>query len=471
MPALENSDLISDTEESSQGNDPDDIPKGQTFHLNSKRLNVARIKRIAEALNVPTGAAGDEIRQMLDEKLSTMGYEPGNVQVVVQGKTDSGNLYLINESGIIKCIESTMTDHVQDAHVTVEGVTQGDDRLRSALREAKSECASLSNELTEAKAGLQAYETLVEGLRRELATEDPCVTCHKQVKESDESLACDLCDRWEHVTCVRQCDRLSESLYAALVGCRSKALLYVCSACRRGGSVAKKFLRYEVELACANDERLASARKLAERDSTIESLCSDKQQLVERTTALEREITRLRDELTKMSVRLEGRVTKSEGDDLPELESTSEYPSDSDNESTVSTVSSAPQLQSGNRPTDSRRHSSKRVDPHPPGFRALCTRLEKFSGRTGDNDFEVWVEDFKEATADCGWNDQLRARWFSWFLAGPAKSTWQRTLTREDKTSWSRIVAVYRGQYGVHLDPRTAYQRCHELQYSQFGSA
>ena len=70
-----------------------------------------------------------------------------------------------------------------------------------------------------------------------------------------------------------------------------------------------------------------------------------------------------------------------------------------------------------------------------------------------------------------GWNDQLRARWFAWFLAGPAKSTWQRTLTSEDKKSWSRIVEVYRGQYGVHLDPRTAYQRCHELQYSQFGSA
>ena len=26
-------------------------------------------------------------------------------------------------------------------------------------------------------------------------------------------------------------------------------------------------------------------------------------------------------------------------------------------------------------------------------------------------------------------------------------------------------------KYGVHLDPRTAYQRCHELAYEQFGSA
>jgi len=56
-------------------------------------------------------------------------------------------------------------------------------------------------------------------------------------------------------------------------------------------------------------------------------------------------------------------------------------------------------------------------------------------------------------------------------ISGPAKSTWQRTLSSEDKKSWNKIVSVYRRQYGVHLDPRTAYQRCHEPQYAQFGSA
>jgi len=64
-----------------------------------------------------------------------------------------------------------------------------------------------------------------------------------------------------------------------------------------------KLLWYEVERVRANDERLATAHQLADRDSTIELLCSDKQQLVERTTALEREITRFCDELTKMSIR------------------------------------------------------------------------------------------------------------------------------------------------------------------------
>ena len=31
--------------------------------------------------------------------------------------------------------------------------------------------------------------------------------------------------------------------------------------------------------------------------------------------------------------------------------------------------------------------------------------------------------------------------------------------------------SMYKGQYRVHLDPHTAYQRCHEVCYEQFGSA
>ena len=68
------------------------------------------------------------------------------------------------------------------------------------------------------------------------------------------------------------------------------------------------------------------------------------------------------------------------------------------------------------------------------------------------------------------WADVERARWFSWFLAGSMKVTWQRTVKPEDKSSWQKIVEIFRGQYGVHMDPRTAYQHCHDLQYDSFGS-
>ena len=45
----------------------DNILDGPTFSLNSKRLNTTRIRRMAGALDVPTGAAADEVPQMLGE--------------------------------------------------------------------------------------------------------------------------------------------------------------------------------------------------------------------------------------------------------------------------------------------------------------------------------------------------------------------------------------------------------------------
>ena len=75
-----------------------------------------------------------------------------------------------------------------------------------------------------------------------------------------------------------------------------------------------------------------------------------------------------------------------------------------------------------------------------------------------------------EATSDCRWTDVDRTEWFSWFLTGLAKVTWQKNITSEDKISWEKIVSVFRGQFGVHMDLRTAYQHCHELQYDSFGS-
>ena len=39
---------------------------------------------------------------------------------------------------------------------------------------------------------------------------------------------------------------------------------------------------------------------------------------------------------------------------------------------------------------------------HPKGLKELGFRVDKFSGNTREADFEVWLEDFLEATGDCG---------------------------------------------------------------------
>ena len=108
------------------------------------------------------------------------------------------------------------------------------------------------------------------------------------------------------------------------------------------------------------------------------------------------------------------------------------------------------------------------VFPYPPDFKQIQERVGRFTGKPGEEDFEVWLADFCEATSDCKWSDVQRAQWFLWFLSGAAKSTWQRTLHKEEKKSWVDIVRVYKGHYGVHMEPHTAYLRCHELRYEDF---
>ena len=63
--------------------DEEIIPEGDMYPLNSERVKAAWIRRIAETLNLPTTTSLEETRQMIEEKLSGLRYQPENVQVVV----------------------------------------------------------------------------------------------------------------------------------------------------------------------------------------------------------------------------------------------------------------------------------------------------------------------------------------------------------------------------------------------------
>ena len=95
----------------------------------------------------------------------------------------------------------------------------------------------------------------------------------------------------------------------------------------------------------------------------------------------------------------------------------------------------------------------------------MRSRVKYFSGKKGEDDLQLLLEDYEEASNDYHWKDNDWARWFSWFIEEPTKVTWQRTLKSAEKSSWEQIVTIYEGQYGIHLDPCIAYQRCHELCY------
>lgn len=61
-----------------------DLPRRNMLPLNSKRLTKKLMKQLAVALEVPTSATPDDLRQLISGRLEEMEREPMNVQVLVQ---------------------------------------------------------------------------------------------------------------------------------------------------------------------------------------------------------------------------------------------------------------------------------------------------------------------------------------------------------------------------------------------------
>jgi len=306
------------------------------------------------------------------------------------------------------------------------------------------------------------WRTPTEIRTKQMESFNKCSTCGKAVRNDDKALLCELCDEWEHQTCVRQVDQLSEELYQSIMACTSKNIVYMCTACRNKGSPSKRLLKLEFECARINEQRLASEQLLDERQRTVDSLLRDKQELLREKQVLQdelRSVKRLPMQLSSIHVTEQAQVTGAA--DVSEIPTLSSDSNSSDTE----------RDEFGSQTSSRRRAPLRRLWlVQPPGFKEIRSRVGKFSGKRGDDDFALWLTDYEEATDDFKWNDETRVKWFSWFIEGPAKATWQRTLSNEERGSWESTKMIYQGQYGVHMDPRTAYLRCHELQYEELRS-
>ena len=131
---------------------------------------------------------------------------------------------------------------------------------------------------------------------KELNKMDPCVTCNEEVSNSHKAMECNICERWEHMDCVKEHDRPDEQLYEALVRYpTSRSILYVCSPCHKKGSIAKRFAYNELELAHVTgdlsrvtNERLASVRQIESQGNELARLHEELEQLrVENATLSE----------------------------------------------------------------------------------------------------------------------------------------------------------------------------------------
>ena len=75
---------------------------GRPLPLNSRRMTAVHLQRLARRLGLPTSASTEETRQIIDGKLSEMGREPRNVQVVIAEPEVGGAecLWLQDETGV-----------------------------------------------------------------------------------------------------------------------------------------------------------------------------------------------------------------------------------------------------------------------------------------------------------------------------------------------------------------------------------
>ena len=92
------------------------------------------LRQIGEALDVPSSssATNAELKLMVEGRLTEMGYDPANVQIIVSDDINEP-MYLINDEGVIKRVESMGT------HATQRSGSHDDES--SALRVTEEECA------------------------------------------------------------------------------------------------------------------------------------------------------------------------------------------------------------------------------------------------------------------------------------------------------------------------------------------
>ena len=122
---------------------------------------------------------------------------------------------------------------------------------------------------------------------------DLCGTCKKEVAESDHAMECDLCEAWKYIACLREADQPDEELYQPLVRSRSKNIVYVCSGCRKWGSIFKRLCKLEMESECLASEQLASMHVVDERDELIRTLHTENDQLQTKLASLEDKLWQL----------------------------------------------------------------------------------------------------------------------------------------------------------------------------------
>ena len=121
--------------------------------LNSKRLTVAHMKRLARSLGLPTTAAGDEIRQMVEGKLADAGREPRNVLVRLGSGAPGFAFVLQDEEGEFLTVEEEVEEEPPEPAISEhQHEAEEIQTLRAELEAVQVENTELRYQLDHEKA-------------------------------------------------------------------------------------------------------------------------------------------------------------------------------------------------------------------------------------------------------------------------------------------------------------------------------
>ena len=129
--------------------DEDRTRESKVLPLNSRRLTVANLRKIAHGMSLPVNVPGTELRQLIDGKLIGMGKEPRNVQVVIV-ETESGveRLSLRDEGGIfVDAGDSDLEAETPEVTPLIDlSSVAGDDEAATSTEEMQHELQVVTEE-------------------------------------------------------------------------------------------------------------------------------------------------------------------------------------------------------------------------------------------------------------------------------------------------------------------------------------
>ena len=136
------------------------LPRGRLLPLNSKRITSTFIRVLAKGLGLPTEASAEDLRRMIEGKLTEEDREPRNVQVLIQDTEGGGatRLLLQDENGIFLTLENVAgrgrgdKDDPEEPEQEVATGSPGDEemsveQLRQQLEEARKQNDALTADM------------------------------------------------------------------------------------------------------------------------------------------------------------------------------------------------------------------------------------------------------------------------------------------------------------------------------------